>query len=312
MPIKITPDNLHRQITDPQIFATRRKIIQAAAALTALPLAKPLLATGKYANVPIGEYSKPLQPTAAVDVQNYTNYYEFTGNKTDSTVLAQRLSTRPWQVTVSGEADKTGTFDLDDLLNAQPLEQRIYRFRCVEAWSMVVPWLGFPLPRFLKTFQPNSRAKYVSFTTLYNPQIMIGQKRNTLVWPYQEGLRIDEAMHPLSFVATGMYDNQLPKQNGAPLRLVLPWKYGFKSIKAIVAIKFTEAMPATAWNLAAPNEYGFYANVNPEVAHPRWSQKSERILGASIFTPKRRSEKFNGYGEQVAGLYSGMDLTKYY
>ncbi len=203
-------------------------------------------------------------------------------------------------------------FNLEDILKNNSLEERIYRFRCVEAWSMAAPWIGFPLGAMLKQFQPSSKAKFVKFTTLYDPEVMIGQKTKALGWPYVEGLRMDEAMHPLAFMATGMYDDTLPNQNGAPLRLVIPWKYGFKSIKAIVKIRFTETMPATAWNKMAPGEYGFYANVNPAVAHPRWSQSRERILGASIFTPKRKTEMFNGYEEQVASLYSGMDLKKYF
>jgi sulfoxide reductase catalytic subunit YedY len=201
---------------------------------------------------------------------------------------------------------------LEDILKDNPLEERIYRFRCVEAWSMVVPWIGFPLGKMLKRFEPTSNAKFVEFTTLYNPDVMVGQRTSVLEWPYVEGLRIDEAMHPLAILATGMYDDDLPNQNGAPLRLVVPWKYGFKSIKAIVKIRLLENMPDTAWNKSAPTEYGFYANVNPEVSHPRWSQKRERVLGSSIFAAKRNTEKFNGYGEQVASLYAGMDLKKYF
>ena len=226
--------------------------------------------------------------------------------------MAKSLKTHPWNVTVEGEAENTGVFNLEDILKDNPLEERIYRFRCVEAWSMVVPWIGFPLGVMLRRFKPTSKAKYVEFITLYNPDIMIGQRSKSLEWPYVEGLRMDEAMNPLTLMATGMYDDELPNQNGAPLRLVVPWKYGFKSIKAIVKIRFTETMPKTAWNKNAPGEYGFFANVNPEVPHPRWSQSRERVLGGSIFTPKRTTEKFNGYGEQVASLYSGMDLKKYF
>ena len=305
---------LNSEITDKTIFTQRRKIIKAAAGV-AVASFMPDIASAinkKYVQVPIGPYSASLKTTDFEDVANYTNYYEFTTNKTDSTVLAKNLKTSPWNVTVEGEAEKTGVFNLEDILKNNPPEERIYRFRCVEAWSMVVPWIGFPLGEMLKQFKPTSKAKFVEFTTLYDPDVMVGQRTKALAWPYVEGLRIDEAMHPLAFLATGMYDDELPNQNGAPLRLVIPWKYGFKSIKAIVKIRFSETMPATAWNKMAAGEYGFYANVNPEVSHPRWSQSRERVLGASIFTPKRKTEKFNGYGAQVASLYSGMDLKKHF
>ena len=314
MLIKDKSPILSSEITDKAIFTQRRKIIKVAAGMAAVAFMPDtaIATTKKYTQIPTGPYSASLQTTDFEDVANYTNYYEFTTNKTDSTVLAKNLKTSPWNVTVEGEAEKIGVFNLEDILKDNPLEERIYRFRCVEAWSMVVPWIGFPLGAMLKQFKPTSKAKFVEFTTLYDPEVMVGQRTKALDWPYIEGLRIDEAMHPLAFMATGMYDDELPNQNGAPLRLVIPWKYGFKSIKAIVKIRFSETMPATAWNKMAAREYGFYANVNPEVAHPRWSQSRERILGASIFTPKRKTEKFNGYGEQVASLYSGMDLKKYF
>jgi sulfoxide reductase catalytic subunit YedY len=307
-------DILNSEITDKNIFQNRRKIIKVAAGsvIASLIPAAVDAKEKKYSKIPVGPYSQPLQVTDFKDVASYTNYYEFTSNKKDSTVLAQSLKTSPWNVTVEGEAEKTGVFQLEDILKENPLEQRIYRFRCVEAWSMVVPWVGFPLGAMLKRFKPTSKARFVEFTTLYNPDIMIGQRGHSLEWPYVEGLRMDEAMHPLAFMATGMYDDELPKQNGAPLRLVTPWKYGFKSIKAIVKIRFTEAMPKTAWNKSAPGEYGFFANVNPAVPHPRWSQSRERVLGGGIFTPKRATEKFNGYGEQVASLYSGMNLNNFF
>lgn len=300
------------EITTQTVFCNRRKLIKAIAISPIMGLMPTQSHAKIYSNLPTGKYSGDLKTTSFEDVSHYTNYYEFTTNKTDATVLAQSLKTKPWSITVEGEVDKSGTYQLEDILKNNPLEERIYRFRCVEAWSMVVPWIGFSLANFLKQFQPTSKARYVEFTTLYNPDIMIGQRTKILEWPYVEGLRIDEAMHPLAFIATGMYDDSLPKQNGAPLRLVIPWKYGFKSIKAIVKIRFTEKMPVTAWNKSAPSEYGFYANVNPEVHHPRWSQSRERILGASIFTPKRKTELFNGYGEQVASLYSNMDLNKFF
>lgn len=314
MLIKTKVNILSSQITDRAIFDSRREFIKAATALSAglmLP-GSGQAETGKYANVPVGPYSAKLQVTDREDVANYTNYYEFSTNKSDSTVLAKALKTTPWTVEVTGEAENTGVYNLEDILKDNPVQERIYRFRCVEAWSMVVPWIGFPLADMLKRFKPTSKAKFVEFTTLHSPEIMVGQHSSVLDWPYVEGLRIDEAMHPLALMATGMYGDELPKQNGAPLRLVVPWKYGFKSIKAIVKIRFTENMPETAWHKSAPNEYGFYANVNPEVAHPRWSQSRERVLGGSIFAPKRETEKFNGYGAEVAALYSGMDLKQYF
>ncbi len=306
------------EITNPKLFHSRRQFIRAAAGSTLaaagagwFPMAVSATAK-KYADVPTGPYSMPLQVNDFEDVSNYTNYYEFSTNKEDATVLAQVLPTNPWNVTVEGEVEKPGVYHLEDILRDNPLQERIYRFRCVEAWSMVVPWIGFPLGEMLQRFQPTSKAKFVEFTTLYNPELMPGQRLGTLDWPYVEGLRIDEAMHPLTLMVTGMYDDALPKQNGAPLRLIVPWKYGFKSIKAIVKIRLMESMPETAWHKSAPREYGFYANVNPNVPHPRWSQARERVLGSSIFTSKRKTELFNGYAEQVASLYSGMDLKKYF
>jgi len=311
MIIKTKSDILSSEITDQAVFNSRRQFIKSATALSAgLLLPEHGFAEPNKPKIPVGPYSAALTPTDREDVLNYTNYYEFSTNKKDSTHLAQKLQTKPWSVEVTGAAEKTGVFNLEDILKDNAIEERIYRFRCVEAWSMVVPWMGFPLAEMLKRFKPTANAKYVEFTTLHKPDVMVGQQSQILNWPYIEGLRMDEAMHPLSFIATGMYGEELPKQNGAPLRLVVPWKYGFKSIKAIVKIRFTEMMPITAWYASAPNEYGFFANVNPDVDHPRWSQKRERVLGSSIFTAKRETEKFNGYGEQVAALYSGMDLTK--
>ena len=314
MLIKTKANILSSEITDRAVFESRREFIKAATVLSA-GLMLPSLgqaATGKYADVPVGPYSAKLPVTDREDVENYTNYYEFSSNKKDSTVLAKPLKTQPWSVEVVGEVEKPGVYNLEDILKDNPVQERIYRFRCVEAWSMVVPWIGFPLGDMLKRFKPTSKAKFVEFTTIYNPEIMVGQRSAGLDWPYVEGLRIDEAMHPLTMMVTGMYGDELPNQNGAPLRLIVPWKYGFRSIKAIVKIRFAETMPETAWHKSAPGEYGFYANVNPEVSHPRWSQSRERVLGSSIFTPKRGTEKFNGYGEEVAGLYSGMDLKQYF
>lgn len=302
------------EITDKELFLSRRKFIRTAVAIVGVGLSPGMLQAEQkeYSNVPVGPYSKPLQTTDFEDVSTYTNYYEFTANKSDSTTLAKRLKTYPWQVAVEGEVESPGVYNLEDIMKNNPLQERIYRFRCVEAWSMVVPWIGFPLGDILKRFKPTSRAKFVEFTTLYNPDIMPGQRSSSLDWPYVEGLRIDEAMHPLTLMVTGMYGDELPNQNGAPLRLIVPWKYGFKSIKAIVKIRLQENMPGTAWNKKAPGEYGFYANVNPQVDHPRWSQSRERVLGAGIFTPKRDTEMFNGYAQEVASLYAGMDLNKHF
>lgn len=319
MLIKPKADILSSEITDKSVFENRRKIIKASAILTATSLLPSLAnaAPKRYAAVPSSQYSGRLPVTNYEDAISYNNYYEFSSNKTDSKTLAQALKIDPWNIVVEGEVEKPATYHLEDILRHNPLEERIYRFRCVEAWSMVIPWIGFPLARMLQHFKPTSKAKYVEFTTLYNPKIMPGQLASTLNWPYVEGLRIDEAMHPLAFMATGMYDDALPKQNGAPIRLVVPWKYGFKNIKTIVKIRFMETMPLTAWNQSAPDEYGFYANVNPNVSHPRWSQSKERVLGGSslggifgMFAPKRNTELFNGYAQQVAGLYAGMDLSK--
>lgn len=306
------------EITDPAIFKERRQIIKAMLAMTVTGIAgtqawadntKP-----KWANLPQGDFSNTaLTPTPADLVKNYTNYYEFAFNKEDSTRLAQALRTDLWNVEITGEVEKPGTYHLEDILRQQTLQERIYRFRCVEAWSMVVPWVGFPLANLLKAVKPLSTAKFVKFTTLHQPETMLNQNSTAMLeWPYVEGLRIDEAMHPLTILAVGMYGDILPKQNGAPLRLVVPWKYGFKSIKAIVKIELLKRPPLTTWNKSAPHEYGFYANVNPAVPHPRWSQNSERQLGSGFFTPRRQTELFNGYGEQVASLYQDMDLQHFF
>ena len=251
-------------------------------------------------------------PNSWDDITSYNNFYEFGLDKADPKENAQDFRTQPWSVEIAGECDAPGKLTLEDILKPHALEERVYRFRCVEAWSMVVPWMGFPLADLLARFKPNSRAKYVEFTTLLDPRQMPGQRRAVLEWPYVEGLRIDEAMHPLSFMAVGLYGRWLPNQNGAPLRLVLPWKYGFKGIKSIVRIRFTERQPRNSWNIAAPDEYGFYANVNPAVDHPRWSQAKERRLGGSMFSARVDTLPFNGYAEEVASLYRGMDLRRYF
>ncbi|MDD4916088.1 MAG: protein-methionine-sulfoxide reductase catalytic subunit MsrP [Methylococcales bacterium] len=306
------------EITDPLFFYNRRRMLKGMLATAALasgvaPVAA-LAAEPRWQGLPAGALSdKTLTPTPAALVKNYTNYYEFTLNKEDATQLAQALPTDPWSLEIAGEVEKPGVYPLEDLLKRQTMEERIYRFRCVEGWAMVVPWVGFPLGNLLKTVQPLSTARFVSFTTILRPEVMPGQRTKSLLdWPYVEALRIDEAMHPLTILAVGMYGDVLPKQNGAPLRLVVPWKYGFKSIKAIIKIELLRNAPVTTWNLSAPNEYGFYANVNPTVQHPRWSQSSERLLGDKLFTPRRATEMYNGYGEQVAALYSGMDLRRFY
>ncbi len=246
------------------------------------------------------------------DATTYNNFYEFGTDKSEPAKTAGSLKTRPWTVSIEGEVSKPVKLDLDSLMKMAPLEERIYRLRCVEGWSMVIPWIGFSLSNLIKKVEPTSNAKYVEFTSLADRSQMPGVRDDVLNWPYVEGLRMDEAMHPLALLTFGMYGEVLPNQNGAPVRMVLPWKYGFKSAKSIVRIRFTSSQPKTAWNLAAPHEYGFYSNVNPDVDHPRWSQASERRIGEDgYFTKKRKTLMFNGYSE-VAGLYSGMDLRKYY
>ncbi len=247
------------------------------------------------------------QLTAFEDVTTYNNFYEFGLDKGDPAENAHTLRTRPWSVAVEGECQKPGTYDIDTLLKQFTLEERVYRMRCVEAWSMVIPWVGFPLAKLIQRAQPTGNAKYVAFETLVDEEQMPGQKRNVLDWPYVEGLRMDEATHPLTMLAVGLYGNTLPNQNGAPLRLVVPWKYGFKGIKSIVKIRFVEAQPKTTWNDAAASEYGFFANVNPAVDHPRWTQASERRIGE---LRRRDTLPFNGYANEVASLYTGMDLAK--
>ena len=251
-------------------------------------------------------YSTSEKQTPFNDITHYNNYYEFSTDKYEPADLAKNFNTRPWTIKVEGLANKPKTFDIDTLLGMH-LEERIYRMRCVEGWSMVIPWIGFPLSTLLGQVEPNSKAKFVEFTTLYDPKRYPGQQRNVLEWPYVEGLRMDEAMHPLTILAVGLYGETLPNQDGAPVRLVVPWKYGFKGIKAIVKIKLVEKEPVSTWTKAAPNEYGFYSNVNPNVDHPRWSQAKERRIGEFF---KRPTLMYNGYGDQVASLYSGMDLKK--
>lgn len=295
------------EITDPLVFNQRRQIIKA------LGLSAIGLTTGVSDVFAANQTDQKLTPTSSDIFKNYTNYYEFSFNKEDSTELAKNFPTNPWVVEISGEVENPLKLTLEDVLKNQSIQEYIYRFRCVEGWSMVVPWIGFSLANLLKLSKPLSSANFVKFTSVFNPELMPNQlKSNILTWPYTEGLRIDEATHPLTILSVGAYGNTLPKQNGAPLRLVVPWKYGFKSIKAIVKIELVKRPPITSWNKSAPNEYGFYANVNPEVPHPRWSQHSERLLGSGFFTARRETELFNGYGEQVASLYRDMDLRHFF
>ncbi len=304
------------EVTDHEVFLNRRQFINSAAgiaAATAMPLSfaaeEP---TGKaLENVADSDFSTEEKLTTYQDITTYNNFYEFGTNKESPSALAKDFPdpSKPWMVKIDGECDNPGEFEYNELIGKQSLEERIYRMRCVEGWSMVIPWIGFPLADVLKAAQPNAKAKYVEFTTLFDPEQMPGQQREVLQWPYVEGLRIDEAMHPLTILAVGLYGHEMPGQNGAPIRLVVPWKYGFKSIKSIVRIRFVEKMPLTAWVQANASEYGFYSNVNPNVDHPRWSQKRERRIGEFL---KRETLMFNGYGDEVASLYEGMDLRRYF
>jgi len=310
-PTKIL-EPLPSEITPRHSYFNRRDIMLGLAGSSLIGGTAPVLAAErlKYSRNP--RWSLPEPANSREDITTYNNFYEFGTDKGDPARLADRFRPRPWSVAITGEAEVKGTFTLEDILKPHPLEERIYRLRCVEAWSMVIPWVGIPLGDLIKRFRPTSRAKYVAFTTVLRPNELPGQRFPVLDWPYVEGLRMDEAMHPLTILAVGLYGETLPNQNGAPLRLVVPWKYGFKSIKSIVEIRFTERQPPTSWNRSAPQEYGFYANVNPDVDHPRWSQAKERRIGAGVFAPRVPTLPFNGYAEQVAGLYRGMDLRKNY
>ncbi len=303
------------EITPKSRYVTRRELLATGAAGALAPLASsaaviPPEPGTRLPGIVKSPYSTDERPNTYEEVTTYNNFYEFGTGKGDPVRYAQDFKPRPWTLTVAGEAERTGEFQLEDFVTPYTLEERIYRFRCVEAWSMVVPWVGIPLADILKTFEPTSRAKYVKFETLYDPKQMPGQRSRTLNWPYTEGLTIAEAMHPLSLMVVGLYGEVLPNQNGAPLRLMVPWKYGFKSIKSIVKIEFVEQRPSTSWNAAAANEYGFYANVNPNVDHPRWSQARERRIGGSLFADRVPTLMFNGYGDEVASLYSDLDLKR--
>lgn len=332
MLIKSTADIKSSEITSHSAYLDRRKFMQQSGlAIAAMGLSSgasaletregsPLRYGPDWLKLQVAEaqetaFGKGEKLTPYRDVTSYNNFYEFGTGKNDPVRNASSLITDPWSVTIEGECEKQGTFDFEDIMKSMPLEERIYRLRCVEAWSMVIPWIGFPLAELIKRFKPLSTAKYVEFTTLEAPKQMIGQRSrfSTIDWPYVEALRIDEAMNPLTLMAVGLYGEILPKQNGAPLRLVVPWKYGFKSIKSIVKIRFTEKPPINTWQAIAPREYGFYANVNPNVSHPRWSQAKERRLPSGLFSANRiETQMFNGYGDQVAHMYKGMDLRKHY
>lgn len=302
------------EITSEAVYLSRRTLIHAALGTAAAAI------VGKAGAAAAGDLkfqrnarlSIADAPNSYEEVTTYNNFYEFGTGKSDPAENSGKFKPQPWTVTVSGEAEVTGTYALEDILKTHALEERIYRLRCVEAWSMVIPWVGVPLAAVLTRFKPTSRAKYVAFKTVLRPGEMPGQRYSVLDWPYVEGLRMDEAMHPLSLLAVGLYGKTLPNQNGAPLRLVTPWKYGFKGIKSIVEIRFTERQPPTSWNLSAPHEYGFYANVNPQVDHPRWSQARERRIGAGLFNARVPTLMFNGYEKEVGSLYRGMDLKKFY
>jgi len=307
------------EITPEPVYRSRREFLAGIAGLgAAAAFAQPTSAE-QVINVTLIErlqyqhnarYSTTEAANSLADITGYNNFYEFGTGKDDPARNAGSLRPRPWSVVVDGECEGKGRYTLEDLMKPHALEERIYRLRCVEAWSMVIPWVGFPLGDLVKRLKPTSRAKFVEFTTLMDPKQMPGQRSDVLDWPYVEALRMDEAMNPLAILAVGLYGKVLPNQNGAPLRLVVPWKYGFKNIKSIVRIRFTESMPATTWALSAPREYGFYANVNPEVDHPRWSQKRERRIGSDSFLSRQPTVKFNGYAADVASLYSGMDLAR--
>ncbi len=295
-------------VTPKADFLNRRSFMAAGAAMGAAMIGGPALAlSGKASALSTDE-----KPNSLEEITNYNNFYEFGTGKEDPARNAGALTTDPWSVEIGGLVDRPGSYSVADLAPEKAMEERIYRLRCVEAWSMVIPWIGVPLASVLQKAGAQPGAKFVAFETLVRPEEMPGQKRAILDWPYREGLRIDEAMHPLAILATGLYSDPLPKQNGAPIRLVVPWKYGFKSIKSVVKITLTDRQPACTWQDLQPSEYGFYANVNPQVDHPRWSQASERRIGAGLFGGRQETLMFNGYADQVASLYAGMDLAKNY
>jgi methionine sulfoxide reductase catalytic subunit len=305
------------EITSRDNYMNRRRFMQAGGLAGAAALAGPAFGAvvpdarrAKLEGFKPSGFSTDEAPNSYDDITTYNNFYEFGTGKGDPSMNAQDFEPRPWTITVEGNVKKTGTFHFEDFIKPFGLEERIYRLRCVEAWSMVIPWVGIPLADVIKFLEPTSDAKFVAFETLYDPTQMPGQRRHVLDWPYREGLTIAEATHPLAILAVGLYGELLPNQDGAPIRLIVPWKYGFKGIKSIVRIRFVEKMPPTTWNMSAPHEYGFYANVNPHVDHPRWSQARERRIGSGLFASMQPTLMFNGYGDQVAQLYDGLDLRK--
>lgn len=317
-PVDIKPS----EITDEAVYQQRRRFMRSTAGLAlataglgsgimlpTLSMAKTSYGGKKLKIANSKDYADKEQLTPYEDITQYNNFYEFGTDKYSPAKLAHNLKTEPWSLTIAGEVNKPGTYHLEDILKPHALEERIYRLRCVEAWSMVVPWVGVSLGDLIKRFEPRANAKYVKFTTLLDPKQMPGQNRSVLDWPYVEGLRMDEAMHPLTLFVVGLYGEMIPNQNGAPIRLIVPWKYGFKSIKSIVRLDFVEQQPVSSWTNSAPSEYGFYSNVNPKVRHPRWSQARERRIGEFF---KRGTLMFNGYADQVAHLYAGMDLKKHF
>ena len=319
MIIRKAPTIRPSEITGESVYLRRRELLRAAGLATAgLALAPALRAqqvaeegeTALLSDVQPSAWTTERSPNSWEDITTYNNFYEFGTGKGDPARNSGRFQPKPWSVRVAGECDRPGDYAYEDLVSPHTLEERIYRLRCVEAWSMVVPWVGIPLGKLLQRFEPNSRAKFVRFRTVLRPEEMPGQRRRVLDWPYVEGLTIEEAMHPLTLMAVGVYGRELPNQNGAPMRLVVPWKYGFKSIKSIDTIEFLEERPLSSWERAIPNEYGFYANVNPDVDHPRWSQATERPIGAGLFAGRIPTRLFNGYADEVAHLYAGLDLRR--
>ena len=296
----------YSEITPEVIYNKRRKFIKS----VGLSVGSISLSTFPFLGNAYSQNKTDL--TTYQDITTYNNYYEFGTGKRDPFKNSKEFKTKPWNVTIEGEVDSPVTLSAEEIISSLPSEERVYKLRCVEGWSMVIPWMGFSLSKLLNKVSIKNSAKFVEFESVYDPEQMKGQRYPVLNWPYKEGLRIDEAMHPLATVVTGLYRKPLPNQNGAPLRIFLPWKYGFKSAKAIVKIKFVKNTPNTAWMNASPREYGFYSNVNPNVNHPRWSQASERIVGGSLLSPRVETQMFNGYGDEVANLYSGMDLKKYF
>lgn len=311
--IRKKSDIPYSEITPESVYLRRREIMKSAGLLATALLLNPWLSAS--ASIKIGDYRKKVVSldedlTPEKHATSYNNFYEFGTDKENPKENSTKFNTDDWKITVGGECEKPGTYALEDLVKPFDVEERIYRLRCVETWSMVIPWLGIPLVSIIKSLQPTSKAKYVAFKTLHDPKQMPGQNRSVLEWPYREGLRIDEAVNPLTLFAIGMYGKTMPNQNGAPIRLVVPWKYGFKSIKSIVSIDFVEEQPQTSWNMFSAEEYGFYSNVNPNVKHPRWSQKKEHRITGSLLDRLNKfdTQLFNGYGEEVAHLYDGMDL----